>query len=120
MVRPSPVQYHATIMVTILIVLVGLGVWAFLGHRGVGPFEAKVTSRTPFRDGTQTIVVTVTNQGSRTGKATCTFRALDSIETQLAASTVLTEPIPGAGSIAVTEIFRDLGEAPAGFDTVCT
>src|SRR5919201_5382713 len=39
MVRPSPVQYHATVMVTVALVLVGLGLFAFLNHRGVGPFE---------------------------------------------------------------------------------
>src|SRR4051794_18239214 len=43
MVKPSPVQYHATIMVTIFLVLAALGVWAFLPHKGVGPFASKVT-----------------------------------------------------------------------------
>jgi len=120
MVKPSPVQYHATILVTIAVVLLGLGVWAFLSHRGVGPFEAQVTSRTPYGNSTQSIVVTVTNKGSRGSKATCTFRALDSVETELATVTVLTEPISGHGSIAVTQVFRHLSEEPAGYDTVCT
>jgi hypothetical protein len=120
MVKPSPVQFHATIMVTIFLVLAALGVWAFLSHKGVGPFDSKVTLQGPVRNGSQTIVVTVTNQGSRASRATCSFRALDESETQLAAQTVLTPSIPAHGSIEVTQTFRGLEITPAGFDTVCS
>ena len=120
MVKPSPVQYHATIMVTIFLVLAALGVWAFLSHKGVGPFEAEVTRQEPFVNGSQTIVVTVTNQGSRASRATCSFRALDESETQLAAQTVLTGTIPAHGSIEVEQTFSGLEITPAGFDTVCS
>ena len=57
----------------------GSAVWAWLGHRGVGPFDANVQSAGRFRAGTQTIVVAVENKGSRSSRATCTFRALDAI-----------------------------------------
>src|SRR3954466_641222 len=120
MVRPSPVQYHATIFVTIVLVLVGLGVWAFLAHRGVGPFDANVRSETPYAAGTQTIVVAVANQGSRSSRATCTFRALDASEGELASATILTDPIPAHTTVDVTQVFRGLPEQPAGYDTVCT
>jgi hypothetical protein len=120
MVRPSPVQYHATIFVTVFLVLVGLGVWAFLGHRGVGPFEANVRSESAFAGGTETIVVAVTNQGSRSSRATCTFRALDSSTTQIASATVLTDPIPGHTTVDVTHVFHGLGAEPAGFDPICS
>ena len=119
MVKPSPVQYHATIMVTIFVVLAGLAVWAFLGHRGVGPFDAKIVRQTSAA-GTETIVVEVTNQGSRSSRATCTFRALDASDTELAKATELTEPIPGHETIDVTYVFRGLREAPAGYDSICT
>jgi hypothetical protein len=120
MVKPSPVQYHATIYVTIFLVLAALGVWAFLGHRGVGPFDAGVSSTGPFRNGTQAIVVRVENQGSRSSRATCSFRALDAANTEIAAATVLTDPIPGHATAEVTHVFRGLRAEPAGFDTVCT
>jgi hypothetical protein len=120
MVKPSPVQYHATIMVTIFVVLAGLGIWAFLSHRGVGPFEANVVRQTAFENGNQTIVVAVANQGSRTSRATCTFRALDSSGTELAVATVLTDPIPGGETADVTHVWRGLRAPPAAFDTVCT
>jgi hypothetical protein len=120
MVRPSPVQYHATIFVTIVVVLLGLGLWAFFAHRGVGPFDATLRSRSPFAGGAQTIVVEIANRGSRTSRATCTFRALDASEGELATTTLLTEPIPAHAATDVTHVFRGLPEQPAGYDTVCT
>ena len=120
MVKPSPVQYHATIVVTIFAVLAALGVWAFVAHRGVGPFDANLAQRSPFRDGTQTIVVSVDNQGSRSSRATCTFRALDTADVQIAVTTFLTDPIPAHGAISVTHVFRGLDEEPAAYDPVCT
>ena len=120
MVRPSPVQYHATIFVTIVLVLAGLAVWAWIGHRGVGPFDAKVQRVGQFRTGTQTVVVGVQNKGSRSSKATCTFQALDGAGTQLATTTFLTDPIPGHTTVDVTQVFHGLSAEPAVYDTVCS
>jgi hypothetical protein len=120
MVKPSPVQYHATIMVTIFVVLAALAIWAFIGHRGHGPYQAKVVRQSSSAGGTETIVVAVTNEGDRASRATCTFRALDASDTELATTTQLTEPIPGHGTIDVTHVFRGLREAPAGYDAVCS
>jgi hypothetical protein len=120
MVRPSPVQYHATIFVTVALVLVGLAVWAFISHHGVGPFDANVRSRTDYAHGSQTIVVAVTNQGSRSSRATCTFRALDGSDVPIASATVLTDPIPSHTTADVTYVFRGMTTQPAAFDTVCT
>jgi hypothetical protein len=120
MVRPSPVQYHATIFLTVALVLVGLGVWAFIAHHGVGPFDANVRSRSAYDRGAQTIVVAVTNQGSRSSRATCTFRALDGSDVPIATTTVLTDPIPSHTTVDVTQVFRGLSTQPAAYDTVCT
>src|SRR2546423_8626894 len=66
MVKPSPLQYHATVMVTVVLVLVGLAPFAFLHHRGVGPFNASPVRAN--RTATRSLVVTfsVTNHGSHT------------------------------------------------------
>jgi hypothetical protein len=120
MVRPSPVQYHATIFLTVALVLVGLAVWAFIGHHGVGPFDTKLRSQTADDNGTQTVVVAVTNQGSRTSRATCTFRALDGSGVAIVTDTALTEPIPSHETVDITNVFQGLGTPPAAFDTVCT
>jgi hypothetical protein len=120
MVRPSPVQYHATIMVTIFAALVALALWAFLSHRGVGPFDVKLSHQGPFRHGQVSVVLEVTNQGSKASRATCSVRAFDAADTALDTTTVLTPPIPPHTSIDVTQTFRGLDVEPADFDTVCS
>jgi hypothetical protein len=120
MVRPSPVQYHATIMVTIFLALVALALWAFLSHRGVGPFDAKLLRQGQFRNGRVSVVLEVTNQGSKTSRATCSIRAFDSADTVIDTVTALTAPIPAHTTIDVTQTFRGLHTAPADFDTVCS
>jgi DNA-directed RNA polymerase subunit RPC12/RpoP len=120
MVKPSPVQYHATIMVTIFAALLALGLWAFLGHRGVGPFDAELARRGPFRAGTEAVVVAVTNQGSKTGRATCSVRAFDAADTGIATVTILTPPIPPHTTIDVTQTLMGLDTEPADFETVCS
>lgn len=120
MVRPSPVQYHATIMVTIFVALVALALWAFLSHRGVGPFDVKLLHQGPFRGGRVSVVLEVTNQGSKTSRATCSVRAFDASDTAIDTATVLTPPIPAHTTIDVTQTFRGLDVEPADYDTVCS
>jgi len=120
MVRPSPVQYHATIMVTIFLVLAGLALWAFIGHHGVGPFDGKVARMGPDRGGTVTIVVEVTNQGSKESRATCSVTAVDSQDLDEGTVTTLTPPIPGHSSVTVTAVFRGLGTPPADYRVRCS
>jgi DNA-directed RNA polymerase subunit RPC12/RpoP len=120
MVRPSPVQYHATLLVTIFAALVVLALWAFLSHRGVGPFDAKLARQGPFRAGNVSVVLAVTNQGSKTSRATCSIRAFDAADTAIDTTTVLTPPIPPHVTIDVTQTFRGLDSEPAAFDTICS
>jgi hypothetical protein len=119
MVRPSPVQYHATIMVTIFVVLAGLAVWAFIGHHGVGPFRAAVT-HTSSGNGAVTAAVRVTNEGSRQSRATCAFTALTAAGLDAGTVTTLTPPIPGHSSITVEATFPGLSSAPAGYRVRCS
>lgn len=120
MVRPSPVQYHATLLVTIFAALVALALWAFLSHRGVGPFDARLAHQGPFRAGSVSVVLEVTNQGSKTSRATCSIRAFDAANTAIDTTTLLTPPIPPNTTIDVTQMFRGLDSEPAEFDTVCS
>jgi len=120
MVRPSPVQYHATIMVTIFLVLLGLGLWAFLNHRGVGPFQATVVREGPYRNGTVTIVVVVGNEGSKESKATCAFTAVDAQDIDIRQDTLLTPRIPPKSSLSFSHTFRDLDTPPSDYRITCT
>ena len=120
MVRPSPVQYHATIMVTIFLVLVGLGVWAFLNHQGIGPFDAGITGYGTTADDSVTIDVDVRNEGSKDSKATCTFIAVDAQDTQIASETGLTPVIPAGESVTIRHTFGPLDREPSDYRVHCT
>jgi hypothetical protein len=108
MAKPSPVQYHATVMVTVAAVLVGLALFAFLNHRSIGPFSTSgVHIARPARD----VIVTtfrVTNRGSREASSTCRITALDRSGTFVASDSVLTRPIPGRGTVSVRDRLSDL------------
>lgn len=105
MPKPSPVQYHATVMVTIFLVLAGLAVFAFIGHQGIGPFHAGVVS-SRFKAPSSIVVVSrVRNEGSKTSRANCRVVAFvgGTIESS---QNLLTRPIPPKGTITVREILN--------------
>src|SRR5919198_4959445 len=77
MVRPSPVQYHATIMVSVVAVLIGLAVFAFLNHRSIGPFRASSLHTEVANPGSLRTTFRVTNEGSREARSTCRITAKD-------------------------------------------
>ena len=119
MVRPSPVQYHATVMVTVAAVLVGLALFAFLNHRSIGPFrtsDLQMEAR-----GTGAIVATfrVTNEGSREARSTCRITAEDAAGTLISSFSVLTRPIPGRGTVPVRYTLTGLSVPVAHLDLDC-
>jgi len=120
MPRPSPVQYHATVMVAVFLVLVGLAVFAFWSHHGVGPFEGKVQQFTVPPGGSLVVVATVQNQGSKAARATCRITALDTSDTPEGAETVLTEQIPAGGTVTLRHEFADVTVPPASVSITCT
>ena len=119
MPRPSPVQYHATIMVTVALVLVALGVFAFLNHRGVGPFAATVQRTDVVGPSSIRAVVTVTNEGSRTGRSTCRVVAVGTSGDTLATASVLTDPIAADTSLTVRVVLRQLTASPDHVTAIC-
>jgi hypothetical protein len=120
MVRPSPVQYHATVMVTIALVLLGLAAFAFLSRQGVGPFEAVVQRHTVLPGERVETVVVVENGGSKAARATCQVIALDATGKRQAVTTLLTPQIPGGESVAVRTTLEGLGADPAAFRVDCS
>src|SRR5436309_14555088 len=113
MPKPSPVQYHATVLVTILLVLAGLAAFAVLGHRGVGPFEAHATSFT-FRPPSSLVVeAAVTNQGTKNARANCRVTEFQG-NAAGAADSVLTDLIPPKGTITFRDVLHGVPAAPQG------
>ena len=113
MPKPSPVQYHATVMITVLLVMAGLAAFAFLNHRGVGPFTAHA-DRWTFRPPSSLVVeATVTNEGSKTARANCRVTELQGSSAG-AADSVLTELIPPGKAVTFTDVLRGVPAAPEG------
>jgi hypothetical protein len=120
MVRPSPVQYHATIMVTVAAVLIGLAVVAFLNHRSIGPFRTSGLHTEAVRPGSLLATFRVTNEGSRDARSTCRITAKDSAGTFVASEAVLTRPIPGHGTVSVRHTLTGLPVPVAQLELDCT
>src|SRR2546423_11625597 len=113
MPKPSPVQYHATVMVTILLVLAGLAAFAFLNHRGVGPFPAHATDWT-FRPPSSLVVqATVTNEGTRSARANCRVTEFQG-DYAGPSDSVLTDLIPPKGTVTFRDVLRGVAAAPKG------
>jgi hypothetical protein len=111
--KPSPVQYHATIMVTILLVLAGLALFAFLNHRGVGPFPAHVDTWS-FRAPSSIVVeATVTNGGTRAARANCRVTEFQGTYAGVGSS-VLTDLIPPKKTLNFREVITGVPAAPPG------
>jgi hypothetical protein len=106
MVRPSPVQYHATVMVTVALVLAGLAVFAFLNHRGVGPFKA---SRIHFEQrsaASVAVTFSVANQGDPAARSTCRITAVNDTGAAVGDESLLTSPIAGHATLIVHHVLE--------------
>jgi hypothetical protein len=119
MVRPSPVQYHATVMVTVAAVLVGLALFAFLNHRSIGPFRTAGLHVEPHGPGAIVATFRVTNAGSREARSTCRITAKDEAGTLISSFSVLTRPIPGGGTVPVRHTLTGLSVPVAQLDLDC-
>jgi hypothetical protein len=120
MVRPSPVQYHATVMVTVAAVLIGLAVVAFLNHRSIGPFRTSGLQTHAVHPGSLLVTFRVTNEGSREARSTCRITAKDGVGTLISSASVLTRVIPGHGAVSVRDTLTGLPVLAARVELDCT
>jgi hypothetical protein len=120
MPRPSPVQYHATVMVAIFLVLIGIAAFALWSRHGVGPFDGTVNGfRVPPGE-SLAVVATVENQGSKTARSTCRISVRDASNTEVAGETVLTPPIRAHGSITLRHAFPSVTVPPSAVTISCS
>jgi hypothetical protein len=99
-------------MVTIALVLIGLGVFAFLNHHGVGPFTATVERIQVTGPASIRVTVSVSNEGSKAGRSTCRIAAVDTAGQEITSETLLTEPIPPGRTVTVRSSLRALAVSP--------
>jgi predicted nucleic acid-binding Zn ribbon protein len=120
MATPSASQYHGTVVVAIVLAVAGLALAASLSFRGVGPYAAAVTDVGPTEPAGYAVTFTVSNQGTRSGRAKCQLIALGSSGERLATKSVVTAPVAGGGDISVTERVPGLDVEPADVTAECT
>lgn len=68
---PSATQVHGTIVLGLIGGFLLFALLAALAGAGVGPFRAAVVGEASLADGSTEIVVSVTNEGSRSSAASC-------------------------------------------------
>ena len=119
MPKPSPVQYHATIATVIVLVLVGLAVFAFFSHRGVGPFRPTLDGFTMART-TLIVRVTVQNERSKTARANCRIAPLYDRNPGEPPAVVLTEEIPPGERRSFTDRIKGVEAPPTDVLVSCT
>jgi hypothetical protein len=120
MVAPSATQYHGTVVVAIVLAVAGLAFAASLSMRGVGPYTATVAGVAPAEPAGYAVSFTVTNEGTRPGRAKCQLVALGPSGERLASRSVLTKSVEGGASRTVTERIPGLDVAPDEVTATCS
>ncbi len=119
MVAPSASQYHGTVVAAILVAVAGLAIAASLSLRGVGPYAAEVRE-VRFADPGYAISYSVTNEGTKPGRAKCQLIALAENGRRLRTANTITAQIPGGETADQTERIPGLEEEPATVTVSCT
>jgi hypothetical protein len=119
MPKPSPVQYHATVAVAILLVVAGLATFAFLSHRGVGPFRGQAV-HTQFRPPSSLVVdAAVQNKGSKSSRANCDLTALVGSFAE-SSNSVLTNVIAPGGTVRFRDVLTGVNAASTSVTVSCS
>ena len=119
MTTPSSSQYHGTIAAAIVLAVLGLAVAASLSLRGVGPYEAEVHAVTFAAPG-YAVTYSVTNEGTRAGRAKCQLIALGASGERLRSRLTLTASIDGGATAEQTETIPGLVDEPAEVTISCS
>ena len=120
METPSASQYHGTVAVAIIAAVGALAIAASLSLRGVGPYRAEVIGVAPADPSGYAITISVTNEGTASGRARCQIVALGDAGQRLATASLLTVPVAGGASVEVTERLPALDAEPASATAACS
>lgn len=119
MVAPSASQYHGTVAVAIVLAVAALAFAASLSFRGVGPYAAQV-NEVHAADPGWSITFTVTNEGTRAGRAKCQLVALGDAGERLRTRSAITLPIEGGATTEQTETIPGLQVEPTEVTVSCS
>jgi predicted nucleic acid-binding Zn ribbon protein len=119
MATPSATQYHGTIVVAIVLGVALLALGASLSMRGIGPYQAQVLAFHTAGQGRVMASVTLTNEGSRAGRASCKLTARDDAGRALAVTTAVSPQVEARGSASFEAEIAGVEGAPAGVSVSC-
>jgi hypothetical protein len=118
MVAPAASQYHGTIAVAIVAAVAGLAMLASLSLQGVGPYRAEVLGAAPATDGVA-VTVSVTNEGTKEGRAKCRIIARDDAGRVIGSLNLLSSQIPGGDALTFDQSLPGLVEVPEQIEFSC-
>ena len=119
MSTPSASQYHGTVAAAIVLAVIALAVAASLSLRGVGPYAAEVRSVTPADPG-YAITYSVTNEGTKAGRAKCQILAIGAAGERLRSRSTVTPRIEGGATAEQTETIPGLEDEPTEVTVSCS
>jgi predicted nucleic acid-binding Zn ribbon protein len=118
MATPSASQYHGTMAVAIIVGVVALAVWASLSMRGVGPYQAEVVSVSEASGGA-VATISVVNQGTARGSATCRLEARDGQGRPVRSTSMSTGRLEGGQRATFEVLIGGLTRPPATVVASC-
>jgi hypothetical protein len=118
MVAPAASQYHGTIAVAIVAAVAALAVAASLSLSGVGPYRAAVVDSQPRVDGVA-LTLSVSNEGTRPGRAKCRIVARDAAGRTIGTLNLLSGQIPGGESLVFDQPLPGLAAVPDELAVTC-
>lgn len=119
MATPSASQYHATMVVAIVIAVALLAVGASVAMTGVGPFSADARDVRAASAGVE-VTVAVKNDGSKQGRAKCQLVALDRSGRSLDSHPTVSPPVPAGEQITFDVTLTRLSAVPAQVTVKCS
>jgi predicted nucleic acid-binding Zn ribbon protein len=117
MVTPSASQYHGTMAAAIVAGVILMAVAASWALTGVGPYSADVIGVRNAADGVQA-TVSVSNEGTKPGRAKCQLIAHDAQGRSLQSRSVVSPQVPGGESVTFDELVPGVVD-PADVTVAC-
>ena len=117
MATPSASQYHGTMAAAIVIGVILMAVAASFALNGVGPYSASVVDVQGAAGGVQA-TLSVSNEGSKAGRAKCQLIAYDAQGRSLQSRSIVSPQVPGGESISFDEQIPGVAE-PADVTVAC-
>ena len=119
MATPSATQYHGTMVAAIIAGVAALAIAGSLALRDIGPFSAQVVSSTPVAGNRLEVLLTVRNEGERTGRGRCQLAAQDGSGRTTRTHGFVTVEIGGGEQVEINETLPGVSGEPAQVTVSC-